>query len=233
MPITFPQSFYNPEEYVNLLDDFMMPASATASDVMTWTSMDDGGTGTNAFQDVQSGVYNIVTAAADNDYHGHRSVNKTFVFAAGKPLFFDAKFRVAEATTSESTWWFGFGDTTTTGGFGTDTNGPLASFTGALVYKTPETAMTVNAQVSAATVKSTVSAIATSVTNTYSRAQLYWDGVSSITPHFFNGTTWTALSPLPFTAGTTAMYLMAGIKAGPTAAAETLQIDYMRVCQLR
>lgn len=232
MPISFP-SIVDPETYVQLIDDFDRPASATASDVMTWTSMDDGATGTNAFQDVQSGVYNIVTAAAANDYHGHRSVNKTYVFAAGKPLFFDCRFRVSEATVLESAWWFGFSDTVTTGGFRSGTSGPLASYTGALVYKTPETALTVNAQVSAVAVQSTISALATSVSNTYSRAQIYWDGVGYITLHYFNGTSWAQTSPIPFTAGTTAMYLIAGIKAGPTAAAETLQIDYMRVAQYR
>jgi hypothetical protein len=232
MPITFPDQFYDPAQFVHFLDDFMCPASATASDVMTYTSIDDSGTGTNAFQDVASGVYNIVTAAADNDYHAMRSVAKNYVFAAGKRLWLDAKFRVNEGTTLESTWWFGFGDTTTTGGMQANTSGPLASYTGALVYKTPETALTVNAQVSAAAVQSTASAIATSVSNTYSRAQIYWDGVSTITAHYYNGTSWASQS-FPFTAGTTAMYLLFGIKAGPTGAAETLQVDYVRTCQDR
>lgn len=233
MPISFPAQFYDPEQYVHFLDDFMCPASATASDVMTWTSMDDSGTGTNAFQDVQSGVYNIVTAASDNDYHGARSVNKTYVFAAGKPLWLDCKFKVSEATLLESTWWIGLSDTVTTGGFQANTSGPLASYTGALVYKTPETALTVNAQVSAAAVQSTISALATSVSATWNRAQIYWDGAAYITLHFYNGTSWVQTSPIPFTAGTTAMYLITGIKAGPTAAAETLQIDYIRACQAR
>jgi hypothetical protein len=77
MPISFP-STPTTRAYHQVFDDFNLPASATASDVMTWTSMDDGGTGTNAFQDVVGGWYNVVTAAANNDYHGLRSVNKTF-----------------------------------------------------------------------------------------------------------------------------------------------------------
>ncbi len=231
MPVTFPT--YDIETYFQVIDDFVYPASATASDVMTWTTIDDSGTGTNAFQDAAGGWYNVVTAAADNDYHAMRSVNKTFVFALGKPLWFDARFRLSEATTSESTWWLGFNDTTTTGGFQANTSGPLASFTGALVYKTPETALTVNAVVSAAAVQSIVSAMATAVTNTVNRIQLFWDGVSSIQSHFHNGTSWTLGPLIPFTAGTTAMYLIYGVKAGPTAAAETLQIDYVRVMQTR
>lgn len=233
MPISFPTQFYDPEQYVHYLDDFMNPASATVSDAQAYTGMNDGGTGTNAFQDVQSGVYNIVTAAADNDYNGIRSVAKNYVFAASKPLWLDAKFRCSEATTSESTWWVGLTDTVTTGGVQANTGGPLASYTGALVYKTPETALTVNAQISAAAVQSTVSAIATAVSNTWNRAQIYWNGDGKITLHFYNGTSWVQTGELPFTAGTTAMYLVAAIKAGPTAAAETLQLDYLRVCQAR
>lgn len=233
MPISFPAQFYDPEQYVHYLDDFMSPASATVSDVQAYTGMNDGATGTNAFQDVQSGVYNIVTAAADNDYNGIRSVAKNYVFASNKPLWLDAKFRCSEATTSESTWAIGLTDTVTTGGIQANTGGPLASYTGALVYKTPETALTVNAQVSAAAVQSTISSLATAVSNTWNRIQIYWDGAGYVTLHFYNGTSWASTSPIPFTAGTTAMYLIATIKAGPTAAAETLQLDYLRVCQTR
>ena len=233
MPITFPAQFYDPEQYVHFIDDFNCPASATASDVMAYTAMNDGITGTNAFQDVQSGVYNVVTAAADNDYSGIRSVSKNYVFSSGKPLYLDAKFRCSEATTSESTWAIGLTDTVTTGGIQANTGGPLASYTGAMVYKTPETALTVNAQVSAAAVQSTLSSISTAVSNTWSRIQIYWDGAGYVTLHFYNGTSWSQTSPIAFTAGTTAMYLIAVIKAGPTAAAETLQLDYLRVCQAR
>lgn len=233
MPITFPAQFYDPELYAHVLDDFNCAASSTASDVMAWTAMNDGGTGTPAFQDVQSGVFNTVTAAADNDYSGYKSINKNYVFASGKALWLDAKFKNTEATTNESAWWIGLTDTVTTGGFQANTGGPLASYTGALVYKTPETAMTVNMQVSAAAVQSTISAIATAVTATWNRAQIYWDGAGYITLHFYNGTSWVQSSPIPFTAGTTAMHLVWGIKAGPTAAAETLMLDYVRVCQAR
>jgi hypothetical protein len=127
MPISFPDT--NPETYFQVFDDFVYPASATASDVMTWTSIDDSGTGTNAFQDVAGGYYNIVTAAADNDYHAMRSVNKVFVFAAGKPIWIDCRFKVSEATLLESTLWIGLNDTYTTGGFQANTSGPIASFT--------------------------------------------------------------------------------------------------------
>lgn len=233
MPITFPSDEAEISSYHRFVDDFLAPASATASSAMAYTSIDDSGTGTNAFQSVAGGVYNVVTAASDNDYHTMRSVATNWTFAASKKLWADFKFSLTEATVLESTWWMGFSNTTTTGGFQANAAGPLASYTGALVYKTPETALTVNAQASAVAVQSTLSAFASTVSAAACRVQLYWDGVSAITPHFYNGTTWYSPGTLPFTAGTTAMYLMFGVKAGPTAAAETLAMDYIKVVQQR
>jgi hypothetical protein len=76
----------------------------------------DGSSGTDAFQDAAGGVVNLVTAAADNDYKAWSSVAENWLFAAGKELFFEARFKLAEAATNQSTWWFGFTDTLTTGG---------------------------------------------------------------------------------------------------------------------
>lgn len=227
----------DPSRYFTFFDDFLNPASATASDYHAYTSNDDAGTGTNAFQDAPGGIYNVVTAAADNDYHAMSSVSENWLFAAGKPLWFEARFKLAEATTNESTWWFGLTDTLTTGGMQANAAGPLASYDGALIYKTPETALTVNFETSNAGTQSTSSAFATSISDTWHRAGFYFDGAtttSKITPYFHNGTSWTAGAAHDITlSGLEAMHLVFGVKAGPTAAAETLQVDYIKVVQER
>ena len=196
---------------------------------------DDSGTGTNAFQDIAGGVYNIVTAAADNDYHAISTVAESWLFEAGAELWFEAGFRLAEATTNESTWWFGLTDTLTTGGMQANAAGPLASYDGALIWKTPETALTVNFETSNAGTQATTSAFATSVSNTWSRCGFYFNGAATtsvITPYFHNGTVWTAGTAQNITlSGLAEMHLVAGVKAGPTAGAETLQLDYWRVVQ--
>lgn len=218
-------------------DDFINPASATASDYHAYTSNDDAGTGTNAFQDAPGGIYNVVTAAADNDYHAMSSVAENWLFAAGKELWFEARFKLAEATTSESTWWFGLTDTLTTGGMQANALGPLASYDGALIWKTPETALTVNFETSNAGTQNTASAFATSISDTWQRAGFYFDGAattSTITPYFHDGEDWTVGTAQDITlAGLEAMHMVFGVKAGPTAAAETLQVDYVKVVQLR
>jgi len=227
----------DPSVFHMLFDDFLYPASATASDVMAWTAVNDGGTGTPAFQDAAGGIFNVVTAAADNDYAAYSSVAENWLFAAGKELWFEARFKISEATTNESTWWFGLSDTLTTGGMQANTSGPLASYDGALIWKTPETALTVNFETSNAGTQNTQSAFATSISNTWHRAGFYFDGTattSTITPYFHNGTSWTVGSASDITlSGLEEMHVVFGVKAGPTAAAETLQIDYIKCLQLR
>lgn len=235
MPITFP-SDGSTGAYHDIFDDFNRPASSTQSSVIAWTSLDDGATGTNAFQDVAGGWYNAVTAAANNDYHGIRSVNKIFTFAAAKPLWMECGFKLSEATTNESAWWIGLSDTTTTGGFSTGTGGVLSSFSGALIYK-KSTSMLVNATTSNTTTQNTISGFATSITNTGQKVALYFDGTATtanVTMHFFDGTAWYATPAVPLTlASLPAMYLMAACKAGASGGAETLQLDYIRCVQTR
>lgn len=216
------------------MDDFLAPASATMSDAMAWTVNTDGSSGTDAFQDAAGGVVNLVTAAADNDYKAWSSVAENWLFAAGKELFFEARFRLAEATTNESTWWFGFTDTLTTGGFQANTAGPLASYDGALIWKTPETALTINFETSNAGTQNTLSAFATGVSNTWTKVGMHFDGVGTITPYADVGSGWVkGTGQAIVLTGLEEMHMVFGVKAGPTAAAETLQVDYVKAVQYR
>lgn len=225
----------DPYPTYGVFEDFMLPASATASDLTAWTVTSDGVTGTIAFQDAAGGILNLPTAAADNDYHALSLQHEAFLFAAGKRLWLEARVKVAEATTNESTWWVGLTDTLTTGGMQLDAAGPLASYCGALIYKTPETAMTLNFESSNAGTQVTSAAEVTSVTNTWNRVGFFFDGTATtatITPYYaVNGSnTFVAGAAQSITLAALAeMHLVFGIKAGPTAAAETLQVDYVRV----
>lgn len=226
----------NPIKFITVFDDFNYVLNATTSSTLTWGSVDDGGTGTNAFQDAAGGVYNVVTAAADNDYHAMVTQHETFKFTAGKKLWVKARVKVAEATTNESTWWVGLTDTTTTGGMQANAAGPLASYDGALIWKTPETAMTLNFETSNAGTQNTLSTAWTSVTDTWTTLAFFWDGVDKVWPFVaVNGSdTMVPGTPQSLTAtGLEEMHVVFGIKAGPTAAAETLQIDYILVAQER
>jgi hypothetical protein len=233
----------SPFHYFEVFDDFMNPVTTAISDTQAWTVLSDGGTGTPVFQDAAGGIFNVVTAAADNDYSAYSSVTESFKFAAGKRLWFEARVKVAEATTDDSTWWVGLTDTLTTGGMQADALGPLASYDGALIYKTPETALTLNFETSNAGTQVTSSAEATSVTDTWNRVGFFFDGGNStsattatLTPFYaVNGSaTFVKGAAQTITlSGLEEMHVVYGVKAGPGAAAETLQIDYIRVVQER
>lgn len=226
----------DPSRFFLFFDDFLNPSAATASDYHAYTSTDDSGTGTNAFQDAAGGVYNVVTAAADNDYHAMSTVAENWLFAEGKELWFEARFKLAEATTNESAWWFGLTNTLTTGGFQADAAGPLASYDGALIWK-DEATMAIDFETSNAGTQATTTDIATFVTDTWTKVGFYFDGTattSTITPYVDVGDGWVAGTAQDITlSGLEEMHMVFGVKAGPTAAAETLQVDYIKVLQLR
>lgn len=221
------------------IDDFIHPATSAVSDVLAWTKASDGATGTPVFQDTAGGVFNVVTAAADNDYHAYSHPYEVFnAGLSGKKMWFEARFKLSEATTNESAWWFGITDTLTTGGFQSDTGGPLADYDGILAWK-DEASLSVNFETSNGTSQNTTSAMATFASNTWTRVGFYFDGTATtsvVTPFFsVDGSSALAAGTAQnlTLASMTAAKLVFGVKAGPTAAAETLQVDYVRCLQLR
>lgn len=228
----------DPSLYFEIFDDFLCPVTSAISDTMAWTVLSDGGTGTPVFQDAAGGIFNVVTAAADNDYSAYSSVTEPFKFAAGKKLFFEARFKLAEATTNESAWWFGLSDTLTTGGLQADAAGPLASYDGALIWK-DEATMAIDFETSNAGTQATTTNMGTFVTDTWTKVGFYFDGTATTSRVFpfidlGGGSGWQAGTAQNITlSGLEEMHIVFGVKAGPTAAAETLQVDYIRCLQLR
>lgn len=225
----------DPYKFIEIFDDFI-----TGVDTGThWLSSDDGGTGTNAYTDIRGGSLSIVTAAADNDYHAMYSSAQAFNCADTKELWFEARFRLSEANTNESAWWFGLTDTLTTGGFQADVLGPLASYDGILMWK-DEATMTIQAETSNAGTQDTESSVGTFVTNTWTRVGFHvsaaattavvtaYVDLSDLGVMTAHGTTMNLTR-----AGLEEMHAIMGVKAGPTAGAETLEVDYIKVVQIR
>ena len=131
-----------------LFEDFLRAPSDTT--VTGFETIDDSGTGTCTYQDVAHGVFNVVTAASDNDYHAFASVNEVFNLGLQKKLWFEARFKLAYGAAAEAAWWFGLTDTTTTGGLQANAAGPLADYDGALMWK-DEDGTVLNFEVSNAT----------------------------------------------------------------------------------
>ena len=208
-------------------DDFLDDASHA------YTETDDGGTGAWTLStDAAGGVATIATAAADNDHHAISPDAEQWLFTSGKKLWIEARVKLTEATTNESAIWFGLTDTLTTGGIQADAVGPLASYDGALIWK-DEASLTWDFETSNAATQKTADEIGTYTSGAWTTLGFYFDGTATtatVTP-YIDGTAGTAKTIT--LAGLQEMHMVLGVKAGPTAAAETLHVDYIRCLQLR
>lgn len=230
----------DPYKRIEVFDDFIRGGISATAPVPTWDYISDGGTGTPVFRtDIVGGVLDLPTAAADNDYHAIATPGTCFDLLAAKALWFEARFRLAEATTNESAWWFGLTSDLTTGGFQANTGGPLATYDGVMVWK-DEASMDILSETSNAGTQLTNTTMGTFVTNTWTRVGFFVSGaettavVTWYTDLDGTGPLSAFGTPQNLTrAGLVPLYLVAGVKAGPTAAAETLQIDYLKCVQIR
>lgn len=231
----------DPDPYmaVRVFDDFDRGGISATAPLPLWDIITGAG-GTNIFRtDVGGGVLNLVSAGTDNDYHAIATPGTPFDLLNAKKLWFEARFRLVEAATNQSSWWFGLTSDLTTGGMQTDAAGPLGTYDGVLIWKT-EGLMTVLSETSNAGTQASNSTMGTFVTNTWTRVGFYVDATATTAVVTFYtdldgtgpltafGTTKTLTR-----AGLVPMYLVGGLKAGPSGNAETLQIDYIKCVQLR
>jgi len=222
---------------IRVEDDFV---GGIATSRPQLAAVSDGGTGTPALRtDTAGGVLNIVTAAADNDYHAFSSGIGSFDFVGTKEFWFEARFRLAEANTNESMWWFGVTSDVTTGGVQANALGPLATYDGFMIWK-DEATMAIDAETSNAGTQDTETAIATFVTNTWTKVAMHISAAATtaVATMYYNvaateGYTAHGTTMNLTRSGLVPGALIFGVKAGPSNGAETLQVDYVRAVQVR
>jgi hypothetical protein len=77
-----------------------------------WTVTETDAGATQALTDGDGGLLLVTNTAADNDLVGIQKKGESFRFAAGKKLFFEARFKVSDATQSDLTIGLQITDTT-------------------------------------------------------------------------------------------------------------------------
>jgi len=233
------QPGFNHGSSYRLDDEFM------SLDTVKWSSVDDAGTGTNTLNDVPGGQVSVVTAAAANDYHLMKSAAKNFLFAAGKPAFFEAEFSCTEAATNQANICMGMTSVTTTGFMATGNGGPPASFSGAMFYKTGG-GMSLGFITSNGSAQTKNASLFPLVSGNTYRVGFHFDPIDStqglVTPYVYDvtngvyvntdGKSSTGLSHRLPLSGLAAMNVAYGIVSG-SSAAETLKMNRIEAVAAR
>lgn len=126
------------------------------------------GTGNRQLGNADGGVLQITNAAADDDSSFNQKVGESFLFEAGKKLWFDCLFQTSDATQSDIVIGLQITDTS-----------PLDVTDGVFFLKA-DGAATIDLLVEKDDTSTTTSSVATLADDTDTRLSFFYDGVDSI-----------------------------------------------------
>jgi len=183
-----------------------------------WTVTETDSGATQALADGDGGLLLITNTAADNDLVSLQKKGESFLFASGKPLFFEARFKVSDATQSDVVIGLQITDTT-----------PLDVTDGVFFIKA-DGSTSVSLLVEKNNTATTTSSVATLADDTFITLGFYYDGASSI-QYSVNGTV-TGTSAVTNLPDDEALTVTMAIQNGE-AVAKTMTVDYVFVAKQR
>jgi hypothetical protein len=133
-----------------------------------WTVTETQAGATQALTDGDGGLLLITNTAADDDLVSLQKVGESYRFASGKELFFEARFKVSDATQSDVVVGLQITDTT-----------PLDVSDGVFFIKA-DGSTSVSLLVEKNGTATTTSSVATMANDTFISLGFYYDGASSI-----------------------------------------------------
>ena len=182
-----------------------------------WTVTETQAGATQALTDGDGGLLLLTNTAADNDLVALQKVGESYRFASGKKLFFEARFKVSNATQSDVVMGLQITDTT-----------PLDVTDGVFFLKSDDST-TISLLVEKNNTATTTS-VGTLADDTYIRLGFYYDGNSSIQA-FVNGT-YVATSATTNLVDDEDLTISFAIQNG-NAVARTMTVDYIYVAKER
>lgn len=219
----------DPSLYHVYFDDFdTFDATAT---VGRYAVVKDG-TPVQAQIDAAGGVLSIATDVNIQDEAYVSTIAENWLFAATKPLWFEARVALTEAATNKANIIVGLSDTVGANSLLDTAGGPMASYDGAVFFKVANN-MNWQFETSNAGTQVTNATMGAFASNTWYRVGLLFnpnDGTTGIVTPYLNGVKGTAHNIT--LAGLEEMHLLFGLKAG-SAAAETLRADYVKAVSKR
>ena len=220
----------NPATAFTFFDDFF--AYDDTATVGNYVKVADSG-GSETISDAAGGVFAIATDGDDNDEVYISSIKEFFLFAADKPIWFQARVKLAEAATDDSNIIIGLSDTVGANTLLDNGAGPAASYDGAVFFKV-DGGTVWQFESSNAGTQVTTSSAGAFVTDTWYEIGFIFDpttaGTTGIITPYLDGVAGTAQNIT--LSGLQEMHILLGAKAGG-ANAETLQVDYVRCVQIR
>ena len=182
-----------------------------------WTVTETQAGATQALTDGDGGLLLLTNTAADNDLVALQKVGESYRFASGKKLFFEARFKVSNATQSDVVMGLQITDAT-----------PLDVTDGVFFLKSDEST-TISLLVEKNSTATTTS-VGTLADDTYIRLGFYYDGNSSIQA-FVNGT-YVATSATTNLVDDEDLTVSFALQNG-NAVARTMTVDYIYVAKER
>lgn len=216
----------SPMELTVVKDDF----TEGISDGKWQTTEDAGATGPDADLGLAGGVVSFFCDGDDND-ECYKYSTKCFKFAKGKPMWFEARFRVDEANTDDANVIVGLSSAWGADMLLDDGGGPAANYSG-ITFSKADGGTKIVLETSVSTTQTTTAAFATWADDTFFRVGFYFNGedASNNVIPYLNGVAQTATTIT--LASQAACGVGFGIKAGG-ANEESIEIDYITCIQVR
>ncbi|WP_455363592.1 hypothetical protein [[Eubacterium] cellulosolvens] len=206
----------DPTRYHTFFDDFDPYTTGT---VYTLTEI---GTGTDAGADGDGGLLLLTTGAVGGDNEVLNSIQESFLFETGKPLFFRGVLQTDDATLADV--FFGLAIKTATDPVGT-------APTDGVFFQKDNAAATIDFVVTKNSTPVTAAAIASMADATNVELAFYWDGIDRIW-YSVDGTVTGYVTPGASLPDDEVLGVLIAVEAS-TAAARTLTVDYVMVAKER
>jgi len=226
MTVTRSPNGFTTVSQTDTLGQFILPAPTTAhvyfNDFDTYTAAEwvvtETGTATQVLADEDNGALLITNSAADDDASFSQKVGESFLMETGKKAWFEARFKVSDATQSDFVFGLQITDTT-----------PLA-VTDGIYFRKDDGDANIDFVVIKDSVATTETALTVAVDDAYIKLGFYYNGVDAVVA-FVDGvqTASLAVTNLPDDEILTVSF---GIQNGE-AVAKTMTVDYILAAKAR
>lgn len=186
--------------------------------------------------DAVGGVFSIATQPStplNNDEVYVSSLKEHYLFASGKPLYFEARVKLTEANVDDANIVIGLSDIVAADTLVDNGAGLVTSYDGALWFKVDGGTVWQFGVSNATTQTETTSAGAFTSGSHHVLAFFFdpGDGTTGVITPFFNGAVGTAHNIL--LSGLAEMHWLLGVKCGADTQVETIKADYVNVSGVR